>query len=86
MSFQIIHRKLIVIIQKKVLKDYLTLFFFSYIRKSKNLSAKYYQKKKAFKIAHQKYQNLFQEEKNKKQQYGRERYKTLPEDEKTEAS
>ena len=41
-------------------------FFFIYIKKSKNLSAKYYQEnKKDYKKAHEKYQNLSKEEKEK---------------------
>ena len=40
---------------------------------SKNFSAKYYQ-------ARERYQNLSKEEKEKKQQYGHERYKNLLED------
>ena len=37
---------------------------------------------KGFKKAHKKYQDLFEDEKNKKQQNGCERFKNLPEDEK----
>ena len=55
-----------------------------YIKKSKNLSAKYYQgnKKKTTKTFCERYQNLSKEEKQKKQQYGREHYKNLSEAEK----
>ena len=55
--------------------------FFIYIKMSKNLSAKYYpenkerlQKKKK---ARERYQNLSEEEKEKKWQYGPESYKNL---------
>ena len=50
----------------------------------KKSSAKYYQKKqrKVSKKAGERYQDLSEEKKNKKVQYGRERYKNLPEDEK----
>ena len=54
---------------------------------SKNLSAKYYQENKVCdykttKNVCERYLNLSNEEKEKKQQYGRERYKHLSEDEK----
>ena len=50
---------------------------------SKDLSGKYYQnnKERLQKRAHEKYQSLSKEEKEKKQQNGCERYKNLPEDE-----
>ena len=48
---------------------------------SKNSSGKYYQNnKEILKKAHERYQNLSEEEKEKKQQYRRERYKNIPED------
>ena len=49
---------------------------------SKNLSSKYYQKNKESlkKKTHERYQNLSKKEKGKKQQYGRERYRNLSED------
>ena len=55
---------------------------------SKNLSAKYQeenkekQQKKGNKIFLKRYRNLSIEEKEKKRQYGCERYKNLPKDEK----
>ena len=51
---------------------------------SKNLSAKHYQEvKERLQIkACEGYQNLHNEEKEKKQQYGHERYKSLSEEEK----
>ena len=51
---------------------------------SKNLSAKYYLENKGRlqKKAHERCQNLSKDEKEKKQQYGRECYKHLLEDEK----
>ena len=51
---------------------------------SKESSVTCYPKKqrKASRKAHQKYKILFEEEKNKKRQYGFERYKNFPEDEK----
>ena len=56
------------------------IFFFVYIKKYKNLSAEYYQENKAgvlktTKKARERYQNFSKEEKEKKQQYGYERYK-----------
>ena len=50
----------------------------------KNRSAKYYQKskKKLQNKVREMYQNLSKEERKKKRQYGRKRYKNLPEDEK----
>ena len=48
---------------------------------SKGLPARYYQKKrKTSKKSNERYQDLSKEERNKKQDYGRERYKNLPED------
>ena len=46
---------------------------------AKNLSAKYYQdnKKRLPKKVRERYQSLSKEEKGKKRQYGRERYKNL---------
>ena len=51
---------------------------------SKDLWAGYYKKNKEGlkKKAYEKYQDLSEEEKNKKRQYGCEWYKNLPEDEK----
>ena len=51
---------------------------------SKDSSAKYYQNNKEIqpKKARGRYQSIFRVEKEKKQQYGRERYKNVPEDEK----
>ena len=46
---------------------------------SNNLSAKYYPERLK-KKAHDRYQNLSEEKKIKKQQYGRQRYKNLSED------
>ena len=37
--------------------------------------------KRPQKLTRERYQNLSEEEKNKKRQYGHERYKNLPEDE-----
>ena len=58
--------------------------FFTYIKMSKNSSAKYYQenKERLQKKICKRYQSLSKKEKGKKQQYGRERYKNLSEDEK----
>ena len=52
------------------------------IKMSKDSSAKYYKnnKERFFKKACGRYQSLSTEEKEKKQQYGRERYKNLLED------
>ena len=50
-----------------------------------NLSGIYYQENKERlqkRKAHERYQNLFKDEKEKNRQYGRERYKDLSEDEK----
>ena len=51
---------------------------------SKKLSGKYYQRNKKLlqKEARERYQNLPNEEKEKKRQSGRERYKNLSENEK----
>ena len=51
---------------------------------SRELSAGYYKKnkEKIHKKSRKRYQNLTEEEKNKKQEYGCERYKNLSEDEK----
>ena len=51
---------------------------------TKQASAKYYQKtnKIFFKKSRGRYQNISDKEKNKKREYGRERYKNLLEDEK----
>ena len=51
------------------------LYFFLYIKMSKNLSAKYDQENKEWlqKKAHERYQNLSKVEKEKKRQYGHER-------------
>ena len=51
---------------------------------SKDSSAKYYRnnKERPHKKARERYQNLSKEEKDKKQQYGCEWCKNLPEDEK----
>ena len=54
------------------------LFFFS-VHKNVIIIIK---ERKAFKKAHERYQNLSEEEKEKKRQYGHERYKNLFEDEK----
>ena len=58
--------------------------FFTYIKMSKNSSAKYYQenKERLQKKICERYQSLSKKEKGKKQQYGCERYKNLSEDEK----
>ena len=55
--------------------NFFIIFFFIYIKVSKNLSAKYYQesKERLQKKARERYQNLSKEEKEKKRQYGRER-------------
>ena len=60
------------------------IYIYIYIKISKNLSAKYYQenKKRLQKKACERYQNRYNEKKEEKQQYGRERYKILSEDEK----
>ena len=54
------------------------IFFFLYVKISKNLSAKYCQenkrKKETARKACERYYNISKEEKEKKQQYGRERY------------
>ena len=47
---------------------------------SKNLSAKYYQENKKRLQEKARERNLSKEEKEKKQQYGHERYKSLSED------
>ena len=51
---------------------------------NKNLSPQYYQKnlRKTIKKARKRYRNISKEEKEKKQQYGRECYKNHLEDEK----
>ena len=52
---------------------------------TRQASAKYYQKNKEKvekKKSRKRYQNLSEEEKNKRQEYGHERYKNLSEDEK----
>ena len=53
--------------------------FFMYIKRSKTLSAKYYQenKRKTTKKARERYQNLPKEEKEKMPQYGRECCKNI---------
>ena len=52
---------------------------FSYTRTSKDLSAGYYQKqRKASKKACDRYQDLSEEEKNKRQKYGCKQYNNLP--------
>ena len=58
------------------------LLYLIYVKMSNNLSVKFYQQNKDIrqKQAFKKYQNLSKQEKNK-QQYGRERYKILSEDE-----
>ena len=58
------------------------LIFFTYITRSKDSSAKYYQsnKEKLKKKARERYQSLSKEEKEKKKQYGRENYKYIRED------
>ena len=58
--------------------------FFTYVKLSKDSSAKHYQnnKERLQGKAREKYQSLSKEEKEKKQQYGHERYENLPEDEK----
>ena len=57
--------------------------FFS-LKNFRDSSAKYYpdNKERLQKKACKRYQSLSKEEKKKKQQYGRERYKNLPENEK----
>ena len=48
---------------------------------SKDSSAKYYKKtKRGFKKARERYEDLFEEEKNKKRQCNHERYNNLSED------
>ena len=61
--------------------------FVIYIKISKDLSSKYYQdnKERLQKKVCERYQTLSKEGKEKKQQYGSERYKNLPEYEKTKA-
>ena len=59
--------------------------FFLYIKTAQDSSARYYQKIKKNKErlrqkARERHQDLFEEEKNKKQQYSCEQYKNLPED------
>ena len=51
---------------------------------TRQASAKYYQKtkKRLKKKSRKRYQNLSEEEKNKRREYGHERYKNLSEDEK----
>ena len=58
--------------------------FFTYIKVSKDSSAKYYQNniERLQLKACERYQSLPKEDKEKKWQYGCERYKNLPEDEK----
>ena len=58
--------------------------FFSHIKIPKDSWAKYYQnnKERLLKKACKRYQSLSKEEKGKKWQCGRERYKNLPEEEK----
>ena len=58
--------------------------FFIYIKITKNLLAKYHQENKEIlqRKAHERYQNLSKEEKDKNQQHGLEGYKQLSEDEK----
>ena len=64
--------------------NYFFINFFTYIKMSKNLPTKHYQngKKKTTKKARGRYQSLSKEEKEKKWQYGHERYNNPPEDEK----
>ena len=59
-------------------------FFFSYIQKCLKLYQLSIIKKikKDYKKAHERYQNLYKEEKENKPQYGCERHKNLSEDEK----
>ena len=59
--------------------NFFIIFFFTYIKFPKDSSAKYYQnnKERLQKEAREKYQSL-----SKKQQYGFEQYKNIPEDEK----
>ena len=70
--------------QKFVIFIIFFIIFLTYIRTSKNLSAKYYQenKERLQKKARERYQNLSKEEKEKKQQYCRERQKNLSEEKK----
>ena len=53
-----------------------------YKKISKDLSAKYYQnnKRRLQKNAHERFQDVSEKKKNKKQEYGREWYKNLQED------
>ena len=58
-------------------------YFFTYIKISKDLSGKYYQNNKK-RLQNKLVKDIkdFLKKKNKKQQYGPELYKNLPEDEK----
>ena len=58
--------------------------FFTYLKMSKESSAKYYQsnKERLRKKTHERYQSLSKGEKEKQWQYGREPYQSLQEDEK----
>ena len=58
--------------------------FFTYIKISKNSSAKYYQenKERPQRKARKRYQSLSKKDKEKKWQYACELYKNLPQDEK----
>ena len=61
---------------------YLFIFSFTYIKVSKNLSAKYYQnnEERLQKLAGERYQSLSKEEKEKNWQYGCGRYENLLDD------
>ena len=60
------------------------IIFFTYIKMSKDSSAKYYQncKERLTKKVPERYQSFSTQEQEKKQQYGWERHKNLPGDEK----
>ena len=62
------------------------IIFFIYINFSKDSSAKFYQnnKERTHTKACERYQSLSKAGKDKKQQYGRQKYKNLQEDEKKE--
>ena len=54
---------------------------------TKNLSTRHSKKQEGLqKKAHERYQDISEEKKNKKQSYGHERDKNLPEDKKTKTS
>ena len=56
-----------------------TNFFFIYIKLSRESSARHYEKnnEKIQEKSRERYQNITEQEENKKRQYGRERYKNL---------